>query len=84
MNWPHTALNSSREIPRYILLLIFFIFLIKKILKFFINTLIFIFKTYYYLGGKDPIFKANFICFFNITFVILFCFLILYFLESNL
>ena len=53
MNWPHTAHNSSREIPRYILLLSFL-----KILfyfKFFITPLIFIFITYYLPAPKDPI-----------------------------
>ena len=78
MNWPHTAHNSSREIPRYILLLSFL-----KILfyfKFFITPLIFIFITYYYkkkktqnvlFQKKDPIFKANFI-YILIVFVIFF------------
>ena len=49
-NWPHIALNNSREIPRYILFLnlIFFIF------KFFIMPLIFIFKTYNYLAETRP------------------------------
>ena len=35
------------------------------IFQFFITPLIFIFKTYYYLAKKDPIFKANFIFFYN-------------------
>ena len=49
-NWPHIALNNSREIPRYILFLnlIFFIF------KFFIMPLIFIFKRYNYLAETRP------------------------------
>ena len=37
------------------------------IFKFFITPLIFIFKTYYYLAKKDPIFKAKFI--YSVTFV---------------
>ena len=42
-NWPHTALNNSRDIPRYILLLSFFNYFIFLIFKFFITPLIFIF-----------------------------------------
>ena len=60
--------NSPREIPKYIFTIIIFKF--KKIFKFFITPLIFIFITYYYLAKKDPIFKANFIYIFFLIFVI--------------
>ena len=59
--------NSPREIPKYIFTII--TFKLKKIFKFFITPLIFIFITYY-LAKKDPIFKANFIYIFFIIFVI--------------
>ena len=79
LNSHHTAHNSSREIPKYILYDHFLIFF-----KFF-TTLIFTFITYYYLAKKRSYCKSKFHIYIFYNFCdSFFLFLILHFLESNL
>ena len=66
-NWTDSTLPSTAP-EKFLDIFYYYHFLIKKF-KSFITPLIFIFKTYYYLAKKAPIFKANFIFF--IIFVIL-------------